>query len=69
MPEKMHRALRAEVSKGAKKSWTQEHKDAYVYGAMRQTGWKPKRERSDSNPTPQMRREWMGKIKSMKGMR
>lgn len=46
MPEKMERALKEEASKH--KGWSDEHKDKYVYGAMRATGWKPKREQHGS---------------------
>jgi hypothetical protein len=42
MPKKMER----ELKKSAKKKGLKGDKaDAYVYGAMRKTGWKPKRER------------------------
>src|SRR5579862_1964893 len=46
MPEKMEKALKEEASKH--KGWSDEHKDRYVYGAMRATGWKPKREQHGS---------------------
>lgn len=42
MPKKMEAALKREAQK---KGLTGERKDAYVYGAMRKTGWKPKREK------------------------
>lgn len=38
MPKAMERKLKREV---AKKNWSKERKDAYVYGTMRKTGWKP----------------------------
>lgn len=42
MPKKLEIALKKEAaSKGLKG----ERKDAYVYGTMRKTGWKPKREK------------------------
>lgn len=41
MPKKLEMALEAEADK---KGLTGAHKDAYVYGTMRKTGWKPKRE-------------------------
>ena len=42
MPKKMEAALKREARK---KGITGKREDAYVYGAMRKTGWKPKRER------------------------
>ncbi len=42
MPKKIENALKKEAkSKGLKG----ERKDAYVYGTMRATGWKPKKEK------------------------
>ena len=42
MPKKLERKLKAEAkAKGLSSRAT----DAYVYGTLRQTGWKPKRER------------------------
>lgn len=46
MPEEMERRLRAEASH---KGWSEERKDAYVYGTMRKTGWKPDREKKYSH--------------------
>ena len=42
MPKKLEAALKREA---AKKGLSGKRKDAYVYGTMRATGWKPKRER------------------------
>ncbi len=42
MPKKMERELKREV---AGKNWSKERKDAYVYGTLRKTGWKPSREK------------------------
>lgn len=42
MPEKLERELKA---RAGKKGLTGRSKNAYVYGTMRETGWKPKRER------------------------
>lgn len=42
MPKALEAKLRKEASS---KGWSEEHKDRYVYGALRATGWKPKRER------------------------
>lgn len=39
MPKKMEAELRKQAKK---KGLTGEKADAYVYGAMRKTGWKPK---------------------------
>jgi hypothetical protein len=41
MPKALERKLAREASK---KGLSGEHADAYVYGAMRARGWKPKRE-------------------------
>ena len=43
MPKKMEKELRKEANKH--KGWSKEEKDAYVYGTMRKTGWKPSREK------------------------
>lgn len=40
MPEKMEIALKIEAKK---KGLTGSKADAYVYGAMRKLGWKPKK--------------------------
>jgi hypothetical protein len=39
MPKKMEKELKKEA---AKKGLTGARADAYVYGTMRKTGWKPK---------------------------
>jgi len=39
MPKKMEKALRAEAKK---KGYGKKRTGAYVYGAMRKQGWKPK---------------------------
>lgn len=38
MPEELEREIRA---KGREKGFTGERLDAYVYGTLRKTGWKP----------------------------
>jgi len=38
MPEKMEKQLKKQATK---KGLTGERKNAYVYGTMRKTGWKP----------------------------
>jgi len=43
MPKKLERKLRKEAE--SHKNWSEERKDAYVYGTLRKTGWKPKREK------------------------
>lgn len=43
MPKKMERKLKA---KAKKKGLKGEKADAYVYGTMRKTGWKPEREKT-----------------------
>lgn len=42
MPKKMERELKKEA---AKRGLTGERKDAFVYGTMRKTGWKPEQEK------------------------
>jgi hypothetical protein len=41
MPAKMEKELRQEA---LKRGLTGKRKNAYVYGTMRKTGWKPQRE-------------------------
>lgn len=43
MSKKLERELKRRAAKH--KDWSQERKDAYVYGTLRDTGWKPKREK------------------------
>lgn len=40
MPKKMEAALKRQA---ARKGLTGDRKNAYVYGAMRKTGWKPQK--------------------------
>lgn len=42
MPKKMERELKKQAKKKGLKG---DRADAYVYGTMRKTGWKPKREK------------------------
>ena len=42
MPKKMERELKAEARKKGLKG---DHFNKYVYGTMRKSGWKPKKER------------------------
>jgi len=42
MPKKLEKALKSQAKK---KGLSGEKADAYVYGTMRKTGWKPKREK------------------------
>ena len=42
MPKKLERELKREAHK---KGLSGERADAYIYGTMRKTGWKPSRER------------------------
>ena len=44
MPEKMERALKAKALRKFK-STTSKKADAYIYGTLRKTGWKPSREK------------------------
>lgn len=47
MPEKLEREL---MKQAAMKGLKDAHKDAYVYGTLRKTGWKPKREVAVKRP-------------------
>ena len=40
MPKKLERALKREAKK---KHLSKKREDAYVYGTLRKTGWKPKK--------------------------
>ena len=42
MPKKLEKSLKSQAKK---KGLSGEKADAYVYGTMRKTGWKPKREK------------------------
>ncbi len=42
MPKKLEKKLKQEAKS---KGLTGERADAYVYGTLRRTGWKPKKER------------------------
>jgi len=42
MPKKLEKAL---IRQAKKKGLKGERRDAYVYGTLRKTGWKPQRER------------------------
>lgn len=42
MPKKLERELKAQAKK---KGLSGDRANAYVYGALRKTGWKPKREK------------------------
>jgi len=45
MPKKLERALKRRVNK-KHPDWSKKRKDAYIYGTLRKTGWKPKKKRS-----------------------
>lgn len=47
MPVEMEQQLRKEAKA---KGLTGKHRDAYVYGTMRKTGWKPEREKAGTKP-------------------
>lgn len=40
MPKKLERQLKRQVNQDHP-NWSEERKDAYVYGTLRKTGWKP----------------------------
>jgi hypothetical protein len=42
MPKELERRLKRVCKQ---KGWGQERCDAYVYGTMRKTGWKPKKQK------------------------
>ena len=44
MPKKLEKQLKSEVER-QHPDWSQDRKDAYVYGAKRKTGWKPEDEK------------------------
>jgi len=46
MPKELEDKLKKQAS--THKNWSEEHKDKYVYGALRSTGWKPEREKHGS---------------------
>ncbi len=46
MPKKLERKLKRECKK---KGLSKKRCNAYVYGALRNTGWKPKKEESLNN--------------------
>lgn len=46
MPKALEDKLKREASQH--KGWSDDRKDAYVYGALRKTGWKPDREKHGS---------------------
>lgn len=52
MPVALERELKAKV---AKKKMSKERKDAYVYGTLRKTGWKPEREKKMSDTSKLVR--------------
>ena len=45
MPKKLERKLKQEA---CEKGFKGERADAYVYGTLRKTGWKPNREKKSS---------------------
>ena len=64
MPKELHDKLAREADKKGLKG---KRRSAYIYGTMRDAGWKPKRERKD-NPTPAMRNNKMREISKKKGV-
>ena len=43
MPKKLEGMLKQQAAKHP--DWGEERRDAYVYGTLRKTGWRPQRER------------------------
>jgi hypothetical protein len=56
MPKAMERKLKAEAKKKGLKG---ERADAYVYGTLRKTGWKPDKENDHRKENEQERRKMM----------
>jgi hypothetical protein len=54
MPKALEGKLKREV---AGKNWSQERKDAYVYGTMRKTGWVPSKGVKEHSPVKMIKRE------------
>lgn len=48
MPAALERALKRKI---ASKNWSAERKDAYVYGTLRKTGWKPSTQKKHNMST------------------
>jgi hypothetical protein len=44
MPKRLEKELRARIRRLHPK-WSQERKDAYIYGTLRKTGWVPRHQR------------------------
>ena len=64
MPKALHDQLEKEADKKGLKG---KRRRAYIYGTMRDTGWKPERER-EGNPTSTMRSEKRRQVLAMKGV-
>lgn len=47
MPKKLERKLKLEA---AMRGYGEDRANAYVYGTLRKTGWRPKRERQRHQP-------------------
>lgn len=45
MPEEMERELKAEAKK---RGYSKERADAFIYGTMRKTGWKPSHQKKSN---------------------
>ena len=43
MPKELENKLKQQVSN---KNWSEEKKNAYIYGTLRKTGWKPKTQKA-----------------------
>lgn len=64
MPKELHDRLEKEANKKGLKG---KRRAAYIYGTMRETGWKPERERK-GNPTSTMRAEKRRQVLAVKGV-
>ena len=54
MPKALERSLRRQAHK---KGFSKKRSNAYVYGTLRKTGWKPSREKSRTNPNGKFHKE------------
>lgn len=58
MPKELEEKLKRKAAK--KFPHNEERQDAYVYGTLRDTGWKPKRERGSQGEPFEETGEWGG---------
>ena len=44
MPKELENKLKQQISN---KNWSEERKNAYIYGTLRKTGWKPSHQKKE----------------------